>query len=98
MKELFRRCTVKAWKGVHFSTIKYREVNKIVVIKCVEYYVKCWKHRNEYMHDENKQRERVIEWHKNVNSKIENSEMTQLKIYVRRYKINLQHSATDKIR
>ena len=67
------------------------------MIKCVEYYVKCWKHRNECIHDENKQRERVIEWYKNINSRIENSEMTQLKTCVRRCKTNFQQSATDRI-
>ena len=40
MKELFRGCIVKEWKGVDFSTIKHREVNKTVIIKCVECYVK----------------------------------------------------------
>ena len=55
MKDLFQGYVVKAWKGLDFSTTKYREVNKIVVTKCVERYVKCWKHRNECMHDEDKQ-------------------------------------------
>ena len=41
--ELFRGFIVKAWKGVNFRTSKHKEVNKIVVIKCVEYHVKCWK-------------------------------------------------------
>ena len=76
MKELFRGHVVKAWKVVDFSTTKHREVNKIVVTKCVECYVKCWKHRNEGMHDEDKQRKRVIEWYENVNSRRKNSEMT----------------------
>ena len=76
MKELFRRCVVKAWKGVDFSRTKYKEVNKIVVIKCVECYMKCCKHRNECIHDEDKQWKRVIEWYENVNSRIVNSEMT----------------------
>ena len=57
----------------------YVSRNKIMVIKFMECYVKCWKHRNECIHDENKQRERAIEWCKNANSRIENSEMTQLK-------------------
>ena len=56
MKELFRGFIAKAWKGVDFSTIKHREVNKIVVTQCVECYVKRWKHRNECMNDKNRQR------------------------------------------
>ena len=50
------------------------------------------------MYDENKQREKVIKWCKNENSRIENSEMTQLKIYAIRCKINLQQIVTDRIR
>ena len=61
-------------------------------------HVKHWKHRNECMHDEDKQRKRVIEWYENVNSRIVNSEMTQLKMHVRRCKINLQQSTIEKIR
>ena len=33
-----------------------------------------------------------------MNNRIGNSEMTQLKMHVRKCKINLQQSATDKIR
>ena len=90
MKELFRGHDAKAWKGVDFSRMKYKELNKIVVVKCVECYVKCWKHRNECVHDEDKKRKRVIEWHENVNNRIGNSEMTQLKMDIRKIKINLQ--------
>ena len=67
-------------------------------MKCVEYCVKCWKHMNEFMHDKNKKQERAIDWYENVNNKIENSEMTQLKMHVSRRKINLQQSATVRIR
>ena len=54
MKELFRGHIVKVWKGVDFREIKHSEVNKIVMIKCVECCVKFQKHRNECMHDKNK--------------------------------------------
>ena len=50
------------------------------------------------MHDEDKQRKRVTEWYENTNSRIDNSKMTQLKMYARRCKINLQQSETDRIR
>ena len=66
-------------------------------MKCLECYVKCWKHRKEHTHDEDKQRKRVIEWHENVNNRIVNSEMTQLKCMLVDVK-KLQQSATDKIR
>ena len=70
MKESFRGHVVKAWKGVDFSTIKHKEVRKIVVVKCAEHYVKCWKQRNECVHDEDKQQKRVTDGYENVKSRI----------------------------
>ena len=54
-----------------------------MVTKCVEHHVKCWRHRNEYVHDDDKQRKIAIEWYENVNSTIDNSDMTQLKTLTR---------------
>ena len=50
------------------------------------------------MHDEDKQRKRVIEWREHANSRIDNIEMTLLKMHSRICKINLQQSATDRMR
>ena len=44
MKELFRGYIVQVWQGVEFNSVKYHELNRIVVRKCVEYYVKCWRY------------------------------------------------------
>ena len=41
IKELFQGYVVKVWIGVNISSDKYRKLNKIVVRKCVEFYVKC---------------------------------------------------------
>ena len=50
------------------------------------------------MHDEDKQRKRVIEWCEHANSRIDNIEMTLLKMHSRICKINLQQSVTDRMR
>ena len=75
---------------MNFSTTKYKEVNKMVVIKCVEHYIKYWKHRNEYMNDINMQHEGIIEQYENKKERIENGSLNQLKIFTRRCKINAQ--------
>ena len=59
MKELFRGYVMVVWEGTDLNSKKYRVLNKIVVKKCVEFYVKCWKYRNEIYYDEEKQKERV---------------------------------------
>ena len=41
--------------------------------KCMEFYMKCWKERNEAYHDERKQRQRITEWYKKVKNSVENS-------------------------
>ena len=51
MKELFRGYIVKVWFGININSDIYRALNKVVVRKCVEFYVKCWKYRNEAYHD-----------------------------------------------
>ena len=41
MKELFRGHMVVDWERVQINSAKHRALNKIVVKKCVEYYMKC---------------------------------------------------------
>jgi len=40
MKELFRGYDVVVWKGTDLNSKKYRVLNKIVVKKCMEFYMK----------------------------------------------------------
>ena len=52
MKCLFRLLSIKAWKGADFISDKCIAYNVIVNQYCAKYYCKCWKHRNEKLHDE----------------------------------------------
>ena len=61
MANLFRGYTVKVWKGVKFHKDKYRKLNKILTKYFIMYYTKCWKDRNDHLHNEEKQKERVIQ-------------------------------------
>ena len=59
MQELFRGYVVVVWEGTELRSKKYSVLNKIIAKKCMEFYVKCWKQRNEILYDENKQREYI---------------------------------------
>ena len=61
MKHLFRGFSVKAWKGAQDDKKNYTNLNRIVNQHCMACYCKFLKDRNEKLHDEDKQRKRVIE-------------------------------------
>ena len=59
MKELFRGYVVVVREGTNINSDKCKVLNKIVVQKCVEFYVKYQKHRNKIYCNEEKQNNRV---------------------------------------
>ena len=63
--ELFRGHVANDWKEANFNAKKYQYLNKILAQECVKFYSCCWKHRNEAMHDENKQKQRMKTWCEN---------------------------------
>ena len=51
MKYLFRGF-IKKWRRMNFSfSMKYVELNKIVITHCMNFYLKCWEDRNESLHN-----------------------------------------------
>ena len=57
MKYLLRGFVIKKWTGMDFSfSIKYVELNKIVIAHCMNFYFKCQKDRNESLHNPEEQR------------------------------------------
>ena len=78
---LFRGYPVKVWKGVNFQQNKYREINKILNKHSILYYVKCWKDRNEHFHDEGKQKERVLQWKRNLKKHVTENENANTTIH-----------------
>ena len=98
MKELFRGFVVKVWFGVQLNDPKYHHLNKIIVKKCVNYYLQCWKDRNEDHMNEEKQRTRVLRWYHKLLKKVEESTDMQVKKYVMKHQIDVEHSRTDSIR
>ena len=75
MKELFRGYIVVVWEGTNINSDKYKVLNKIVVQKCMEFYVKCQKYRNEIYHNKEKQNDRVKKWYEKEKERAQNSEM-----------------------
>ena len=80
------------------SSNKYRKLNKIIVRKCMEFYGKCWKHRNEAYHDAERQKERIKKWFLKEREKAVNSDMQQVRNYVRKFEINEERSDVEKLK
>ena len=80
---------VIVWEGADLNSKKYSVLNRIVVKKCMEFYVKCQKDRNEIFHDENKQRICMIEWYEKEKLRAENSNKNQVRLYMKMFKINI---------
>ena len=57
------------WKGTEFSGDKFTDYNIIVNQNCMNYYYKCWKDRDEKLHDELVQRKTIIKWQQNEHTR-----------------------------
>ena len=83
-KHLFRGIVMRDWKGENLQHRKYRELNKILVRKCVWFYKQCWDKRNEAYHDEEKQRNRIRHWHKKIKEYVMEHEIIEVRIFSQR--------------
>ena len=64
MRALFREYVIKAQIGTNFNMMKYTKLNRILVSACAKYYHNCQIRRNKMLHDEAKQRIKIINWYK----------------------------------
>ena len=67
-------------------------------IKVVLFYVQCWKHRNEEHNDSEKQQIRHVKWCEELSKHAEDKEPPQVKMFVKRNKINIEHCQTETIK
>ena len=74
MQEMFPRCIVKVQLGTNFRGNISRKLNKIVTRICMQYYYKCWIHRNEAYHNLDIQRTRVELQYTNVKKDAKNKD------------------------
>ena len=86
------------WEGTNFKSEKHKKLNRMSVKRCVECYDKCWKHRNNEHHEEEKQRKRLIKWYEKVKRKAENSNDRQLRMYGEKREINVNRCKNDTIK
>ena len=98
IKDLLRGFVVKDWDGANFNCIKHTSLNKILVKKAALFYSKCWKHRNDVYHDEEKQRERLIKWRERIKLQAEMHEPAQVKLFVQGNKIDATRCENETIR
>jgi hypothetical protein len=99
MDLLFKGWVVKNWLNVHNKQRHVmKRINKIIVKQSVIYYSKAWKNRNDVLHDTEKYREHVIDWHKRLVENIENSNKPSMRRYVRMQKLDLSKCDTGYIR
>ena len=98
VKELFRGYMVIDWEGANFKNEKYKKLNRAIVKRCTEHHDKCWKHRNNEYHDEEKQRKRLIKWHEKVKRKAENSDDRQLRAYGEKRETNVNRCKNETIK
>ena len=98
MMELFRGYVVVDWEGANVNDDKFRVLNIIVVKQCVEFYMKCWKHRNQAYHDDEKQKSRIKNWFRKEKENALNSNMRQLREYATKFDINIDRCSLETIK
>ena len=98
MSELFRGHVVKLWFDTDMRSDVHRSLNKIVVRKCVEFYYKCWKHRNEAHHDAEKQKIRIRKWLVNKREMARNSVNLQVREHAKKFEIDEENSDIEKMK
>ena len=98
MKHLFRGFSVKAWKGAQDDKKNYTNLTRIVNQHCMAYYCKCWKDRNEKLHDEDTQRKRVIEWQQKEYEKALNRQHPQVRKYAIENEVDAPNYTTEYLR
>ena len=93
--KIFRVYVVKDWYGDEEDCESYPEINKIIVKKSVEFYAKCWDHRNSCLNESETKRKMVMDWHENEKREALNGEYPQVARYVRECDENMERRSTE---
>lgn len=89
MDFIFKGWVMKNWLNAqHKQECIMKKMNKIIVKCSVTFYSKAWMHRNEIMHNTDKCKECVVEWHKRIVNKIESGNKPSMRRYLRMQKID----------
>ena len=98
MQKLFCGYVVIDWEGTNLNITKHKKLNKTIVRKCVEFYVKCWKERNEEHHNDDKQRNRLMKWYEKIKLKAENSNQRQMLLCIIKNDVKFKQCRTETIK
>ena len=97
MKGMFRGTLVKIWTGNNFQTNEDRKHNKIIAKESALFFSECWIDRCKVLHDEEKQWERLSQWHENAINGMENSEIEE-KMHAERTRLGMNRSTSESSR
>ena len=61
--------SIKTWKGSEFGGNKCTAYDRIANHYCMNYCYKCWKNKNEKLHEEVVKRKITINWQKKHNAR-----------------------------
>ena len=90
IKYLFRGISIRDWFGANFGTNKYMQLNHIINKHCMNFYVLCWQHRNEVLHNRFEQQLRIIDWYENEKEIALRGEYPQVRKFILANEFNIE--------
>ena len=99
MKNMFKGWIVKGWDDPRKEqSSDMRKVNIMLVKASVSYYSKSWVHRNEMLHNPEKYKEYVVQWHHRIVALLERSNRPVMRQYLRTQQIDTEKCSSGYIR
>ena len=96
-KQAFRGHAVKLWNDQCEDACFNHEMSKVIIKKCTNHCIKCWNDRNEKYHDEEKQREHVVEWTEALEQMMLRSNKIGAIRCLINQTVNIQNTSTTKL-
>ena len=96
---MFKGWIVKGWDDPRKEqSSDMRKVNIMLVKASVSYYSKSWVHRNEMLHNPEKYKEYVVQWHHRIVALLERSNRPVMRQYLRTQQIDTEKCSSGYIR
>ena len=96
-KVLFKGYVIKNWYKANFNATKYAKLNKILIKRCVKYYLECQMRRNKALHNAEFQKQRLRKWYEDKKEKGLNGDHKQVRRFIRRNDIKVEISSNETI-
>ena len=99
IKYLFRGYIIKKWSGIDFSfSIKYVELNRVIIAHSMKFYLTCWEDRNKCLHNPEEQWLRIVDWYENEWKEALKGDHLEVKKYVKSNELNVENITTEYMR